>query len=128
MVQKSASLFGFHGRVDVPFGQVGISGDPALGFAGYLLNAFGVSNQPCWSHCAGGDYHFDVGGPLRNSPLQHDQIVIVSVTLAALIFFVFGGIPRFLDAARPISFPSSNLPKGAAAGRGTWQPCSTPPR
>jgi APA family basic amino acid/polyamine antiporter len=78
----------------------------ALGFAGYLLNAFGVSNQPLLIAIALLSIFvltLVVLSGIRRSNVTN--IVIVSVTLAALIVFVLGGIPRFVAAGTENLFP-----------------------
>ena len=69
----------------------------ALGFAGYLLNAFGVED-PRWrivlALAAVLILTGVVLGGIQRSNLTN--IAIVSVTLATLAFFVFGGIPTLV--------------------------------
>jgi basic amino acid/polyamine antiporter, APA family len=90
----------------------------ALGFAGYLLNAFGISNQVLLVSIALLAIlilTLVVLSGIRRSNLTN--IVIVSVTLAALTFFILGGLPRFLAAdtenLTPFFWP--------AEGTGGWQ-------
>jgi APA family basic amino acid/polyamine antiporter len=78
----------------------------ALGFAGYLLNALGISNQLLLiaiALIAILVLTLVVLSGIRRSNVTN--IVIVSVTLAALIVFVLGGIPRFVDVGTENLFP-----------------------
>lgn len=68
----------------------------ALGFAGYLLNVFGGNGQR-WlvgiALVAVGVLTLIVLSGIRRSNLTNINIVVVSVTLGALVFFVLAGLP-----------------------------------
>jgi basic amino acid/polyamine antiporter, APA family len=89
----------------------------ALGFSGYLLNAFGISNQLLLVSIALLVIlvlTLVVLSGIRRSNLTN--IVIVSITLATLVFFVFGGLPTFL--ANPQNLTPFFKP---AEGTSGWQ-------
>lgn len=72
----------------------------ALGFAGYLLNAFGHSGQVARTVLAVGTVAAltaVVAGGMRRS--SHANAVIVSLTVLALMVFVLAGLPAALDGA-----------------------------
>lgn len=71
----------------------------ALGFGGYLLGAFGIEDAQWLVAVALGAVivlTLVVLGGIRRSNVTN--IVIVSITLASLLFFVLAGLPVLLDA------------------------------
>lgn len=86
----------------------------ALGFAGYLLNILGVSDRSFLVPTALGSVVLMVLivlGGIRNS--NKINIVIVSITLFSLAFFVIAGLPVALSAGldnfTPFFQPSTNI-------------------
>jgi APA family basic amino acid/polyamine antiporter len=88
----------------------------ALGFAGYLLDALGVSSRSLLMPLALGVvilFTLIVLSGIRRSNVTNT--LIVSVTLAALLVFVIAGLPSILAVNFIPLFPTNNLGSGITA-------------
>ncbi len=78
----------------------------ALGFSGYLLNAFGVED-PVWRIVVALTAVLVLTGVVLGGIQRSNMtnIAIVSVTLAVLTFFVLGGLPTVVSNGRTFFVP-----------------------
>ncbi|MEZ4620607.1 MAG: APC family permease [Caldilineaceae bacterium] len=94
----------------------------ALGFAGYLLNVAGVESTLLRTGMAVAAVALltviTVGG-IRRSNLTN--IVIVTVTLLALVFFVLAGLPTFFANGTTNFTPFFAPGRGASGDTSPWQ-------
>ena len=97
----------------------------ALGFAGYVLNAFGLS-QSNWqvplAVAAVGVLTLLVLGGIRRS--NRANIAIVSITLLALGVFVLAGLPSALSAGTSQLVPFFAPASGSSAAAAFLQSCA----
>ena len=119
------AMAGLQRRLDVSAGQVGVGGDGRAGLCRLSAQCHRRAGQPGCADRRGADgrdrRHRHRGPGISRS--NQANIVIVSITLAALVFFVLAGLPT----NRPGQLRAL-LRRRGGHGRAPAIGCSTPPR